>query len=349
MARFFDLEAEEWPDSEDLDSPLIHRRRYSDSDSDDNPLIRQPRFSDSDEDDCVPLRFKRPRLVKQHLQTEEEEIQGEDDNTSMESEAKEPNEHRTGNPKPNTVVTLTDPGLLDCPICFEPLTVPVFQCDQNGHLACSSCCTKIENKCPSCSCPIGSSRCWAIEKVVDSSTTSCQNNKYGCNTPLTYNKKNEHEKTCAYSPCCSCPYSGCKFVSSAKKLYHHYNNDHVDSAIEFVSDHKFLITLNKYDKFVVLREMDVGTLFILHNSVVRDDLGNVVSLSCIQPSFKEGFNYNLVVGHKESDSLKLRSVTQSIRSLQAYCRPPSFLLIPSEYFSLDSSGQLEMDVFIYRE
>ncbi|XP_040363642.1 putative E3 ubiquitin-protein ligase SINA-like 6 [Rosa chinensis] len=348
VSRFLDSEAEDSPDSEDLDSPLIHRRRFSDSDSDDNPLIRHPRFSDSDDDDCVPLRFKRPRLVKKHRQSEggeEEEIQGKNKDY-IDFEAKETNEHRTGYRNPNIVVTLSDPGLLDCPICFEPLTVPVFQCDGNGHLACSSCCAKIENKCPSCSCPIGSNRCSAIEKVVDSSTTSCRNKKYGCAASVTYHKKNEHERTCAYSPSCSCPYLGCEFVSSVMELYRHYSNNHGDSAIEFVSDNLFSISLRKYDKFVILRERDVGTLFILHNSV--DDLGNVVSLSCIQPIFKEGFIYKLVVRHRESDSLKLRSVTQSIRSLQAYPRPPSFLLIPREFFSLDSNcGHLEMDVHIY--
>ncbi|PRQ22774.1 putative aminoacyltransferase, E1 ubiquitin-activating enzyme [Rosa chinensis] len=99
----------------------------------------------------------------------------------------------------NIMITLTDPGLLDCPICCEPLTIPVFQCDQNGHTGGSLCCTKISNKCPSCSCPIGSNRCRAIEKVVESSTCPCRNIKYGCNIPVTYNKKNEHEKTCMFT------------------------------------------------------------------------------------------------------------------------------------------------------
>ncbi|KAH7845541.1 hypothetical protein Vadar_003322 [Vaccinium darrowii] len=58
---------------------------------------------------------------------------------------------------------LTDPDVLDCPICLEHLISPVFQCN-NGHVACSSCCIKLGNKCPSCSMPIGYNRCRAIEK-----------------------------------------------------------------------------------------------------------------------------------------------------------------------------------------
>ncbi|PQQ07984.1 putative E3 ubiquitin-protein ligase SINA-like 6 [Prunus yedoensis var. nudiflora] len=77
------------------------------------------------------------------------------------------------------VFTLADPEVLDCLICYEPLTIPVFQCE-NGHIACSSCCTKSKNKCPSCSMPIGYNRCRAIEKILESIRISCQNIKHGC-------------------------------------------------------------------------------------------------------------------------------------------------------------------------
>ncbi|KAI4331950.1 hypothetical protein L6164_016894 [Bauhinia variegata] len=60
-------------------------------------------------------------------------------------------------------VFLTEPEVLDCFICYEPLSIPVFQCE-NEHTACRSCCVKIGNKCPMCSMPIGYNRCRAIEK-----------------------------------------------------------------------------------------------------------------------------------------------------------------------------------------
>ncbi|CAL9223892.1 unnamed protein product [Arabidopsis halleri] len=63
--------------------------------------------------------------------------------------------------------------ILDCPVCCEPLTIPVFQCD-NGHLACSSCCPKLSNKCPACSLPIGNNRCVAMERVLESECTFSQ-------------------------------------------------------------------------------------------------------------------------------------------------------------------------------
>ncbi|RYR64351.1 E3 ubiquitin-protein ligase SINA-like 10 isoform X1 [Arachis hypogaea] len=76
-------------------------------------------------------------------------------------------------------VTIIDPDVLDCCICYEPLTSPVFQCE-NGHIACSNCCARLGNKCPMCSMPIGYNRCRAIEKVLESIKISCLNAKYGC-------------------------------------------------------------------------------------------------------------------------------------------------------------------------
>ncbi|GMH30613.1 LOW QUALITY PROTEIN: hypothetical protein Nepgr_032456 [Nepenthes gracilis] len=76
-------------------------------------------------------------------------------------------------------VILSDPDVLDCSICFEPLTIPVFQCE-NGHTACRSCCVKLKSKCPSCSEKIGHNRCRAIEKVIESVKIQCCYVNYGC-------------------------------------------------------------------------------------------------------------------------------------------------------------------------
>ncbi|PRQ41610.1 putative aminoacyltransferase, E1 ubiquitin-activating enzyme [Rosa chinensis] len=62
------------------------------------------------------------------------------------------------------VITLTEPEVLDCPICCQPLTIPIFQCDKNGHIVCSSCRGNIKDKCPSCACTFSSSRNLAMEK-----------------------------------------------------------------------------------------------------------------------------------------------------------------------------------------
>jgi hypothetical protein len=53
-----------------------------------------------------------------------------------------------------------------------------IQCE-NGHIACSSCCIKLSNKCPSCFWPIGYIRCRAIEKVLEVVKIPCQNSSMG--------------------------------------------------------------------------------------------------------------------------------------------------------------------------
>ncbi|XP_050366886.1 putative E3 ubiquitin-protein ligase SINA-like 6 [Argentina anserina] len=267
-------------------------------------------------------------------------------NAGNQEEGQSSNSTSTSREGSNSMIILTDAGLLDCPICSEPLKVPVYQCDQNGHIVCSLCCTKINKKCPFCTCPFGSNRCRAIEKIVELNITPCQNIKYGCSVPVAYNKKYEHEKVCVCSPC-SCPYAGCNFVSSSMEVYHHFSNDHLDSATSFQYDNNddglsFPITLNMDDYSLVVREKDSGTLFILYNRY--EALGNVVSLSCLQPSFMDDFIYVLIVSNKDS-SLKFRSVTESTPSLQMDgSSAKSFLLVPREFF--DSRGQVKIDVFI---
>nr|XP_048327861.1 E3 ubiquitin-protein ligase SINA-like 10 isoform X2 [Ziziphus jujuba var. spinosa] len=153
-------------------------------------------------------------------------------------------------------VKLTDPDVLDCSICYEPLAIPVFQCE-NGHVACSSCCGKIEHKCPSCSWPIGYNRCRAIEKVLEAVRISCSNTKYGCKELVRYSDKKSHESTCIHSPC-SCPHPGCNVVSSAGNLYQHFRCKHVDCAVRFQYNCTFNVALDANERFQILQEQDEG-------------------------------------------------------------------------------------------
>ncbi|KAL6213249.1 hypothetical protein ACLB2K_012696 [Fragaria x ananassa] len=78
------------------------------------------------------------------------EENGDDEDVHIEYEEERPNYEPISDEPIN--VTLNDPRAFDCPICFEPLTIPVFQCDDNGHIACCNCSSKI-NRCPSCCSP----------------------------------------------------------------------------------------------------------------------------------------------------------------------------------------------------
>ncbi|KAJ0087803.1 hypothetical protein Patl1_32981 [Pistacia atlantica] len=104
------------------------------------------------------------------------------------------------------------------------------QCE-NGHIACSSCCTKIRNKCPSCCLPIGYNCCRAIEKVLESIKIKCQNTKYGCKETTSFTKKLDHAKTCHHAPC-SYPMSDYNFVGSCTQLYKHFRDEHNVEEVE---------------------------------------------------------------------------------------------------------------------
>lgn len=78
--------------------------------------------------------------LRHKSQEEDEEIEDDDHMADKEPINNEPQVVHDGSD--NIVVALTNPQVFDCSICYEPLTIPVFQCDKNGYLACVSCCSK---------------------------------------------------------------------------------------------------------------------------------------------------------------------------------------------------------------
>ncbi|CAA7019545.1 unnamed protein product [Microthlaspi erraticum] len=94
--------------------------------------------------------------------------------------------------------TMSDLDLLECPVCCNALTAPIFQCD-NGHIACSSCCVNLRHKCPACTLPIGNYRCRIMERVVEAIIVPCPNAIHGCSEKFSYGKELVHEKQCGFS------------------------------------------------------------------------------------------------------------------------------------------------------
>lgn len=242
-------------------------------------------------------------------------------------------------------VTLTDPEVLDCPICYNPLTSPVFQCE-NGHIACSSCCNRLVNKCPTCSSKIGY-RNRAIEKVLEATKVKCKYAKYGCNEAMNYSKKRDHEKGCPYAPC-FCPLTDCHFIGSSSQLYQHFTNEHKNSAVQFLYNNCFGITVKATDQYHILQEEKDGILFILNNSKGDEHLGNAISITCIGPMGSGSFiPYDI----SASSMSGLYTVKFESSSTFGSCKQddkPStgFLVIPSYFFSSD--GQFKLDVRIFR-
>ncbi|KAK2378088.1 E3 ubiquitin-protein ligase SINA [Trifolium repens] len=173
---------------------------------------------------------------------------------------------------------ISNPKVLDCCSCFQPLSIPVYQCD-NGHIVCSTCGPKLRNKCHICSLFISSKCCKVIENLLMSVEISCSNAKYGCREKISYIGTRKHEKKCTYA-ICYCPISGCGFVSaSSKVLSNHFSHKHGDSQFKFSYDQSFIVSLKSNVETFALHEENDGKIFIFNNSTIV--LGNAVNICFI--------------------------------------------------------------------
>ncbi|CAL4951185.1 unnamed protein product [Urochloa decumbens] len=168
--------------------------------------------------------------------------------------------------------------ILDCPVCYHPLRPPIFQCAV-GHVVCSSCCTKLPDKCHSCCITTSYNRCHIIEHVVNSTKVSCLYGNLGCTAKIPYYEKEEHEKMCPHGPC-FCPETNCSFSGSTSMLHEHFASVHMWHCIR--------LSYNKAFRFRVAQgstilEGEDGHLFLVN--MVLEPIGGVISLFSIQPNF----------------------------------------------------------------
>ncbi|KAF2615721.1 hypothetical protein F2Q70_00008894 [Brassica cretica] len=239
---------------------------------------------------------------------------------------------------------MLDFSVLDCPICMEPLSIPIFQCD-NGHLACS-CCPKLKNKCPSCALPVGHSSCRAMETLLKSVFLPCQNAKYGCTETVAFGKEPTHEKDCTFAEYCCCPVRYCNYAGSYIDLYRHYvSSFHLYWQIfnEFCIGISCGIKMNISDKIFIQRATLERLLFAVQ--CFREPFGVYVTVSCIAPSIQEvgQFSYRLVYTVDGQTMTYKSSEMKKIREVSLQTPQDNYMLIPH---SLLRGEALEMRLWI---
>ncbi|KAI4367028.1 hypothetical protein MLD38_022812 [Melastoma candidum] len=254
---------------------------------------------------------------------EEEEEGGSGSNRLAVSSSKEE--------KGSLVVALTDPEALDCPICFEPLKAPVFQCE-NGHVACFTCSGKIKNICSFCSLPIGYIRCRVIERILQSTKLKCPNADQGCKRLFRYHEWHAHKRYCPFSPR-SCPIHNCGFVAPSKQLSRHFSEMHSSNLILFAFGICQAMELPLRSQIYILQEQDRGVLFILRNEVHM--LGNVMKIEFLAPPSERRYTYE-IVAKANVGSLKLESNAADKNSMDNNFEIP-FLVLPKH---VNISGEL---------
>ena len=92
--------------------------------------------------------------------------------------------------------------LLTCPICFEYLSVPTYEC-RKGHILCQECyksllrATKI---CPQCRCSLetGVLENDFINQMLSCFSSECSYKRNGCNLELNFANRRTHEESCIY-------------------------------------------------------------------------------------------------------------------------------------------------------
>lgn len=116
-----------------------------------------------------------------------------------------------------------------------------LQC-HNGHTLCSTCKTRVHNRCPTCRQELGDIRCLALEKVAESLELPCKYYNLGCPEIFPYYSKLKHESVCNFRPY-NCPYAGseCSHVGDIPFLVAHLRDDHkVDMHSGCTFNHRYV-------------------------------------------------------------------------------------------------------------
>lgn len=191
-------------------------------------------------------------------------------------------------------------GPLDCPVCYEPLEPPIYQCGV-GHLVCKSCCKRLK-KCPLCT-RTAFERCFGMERVVETVEVPCCFAKNGCTKKITYFNKKKHEKACRYGPC-FCPEPGCGFTGPAVALANHLITRHKWPFMKFKYFEQFSLSLQPGPR--VLHAPD-SNIFLMNLKPV-EPLGHAISLVCVQPEamdsrFGCSVAFSCFTGHHQLSTL----------------------------------------------
>lgn len=88
----------------------------------------------------------------------------------------------------------------DCPVCYNILIPPIFQC-YNGHIICFNCIEKIDT-CVECRMKLPRSpkiRNIALEKIMNNWHVDCSNKNEGCEVKVTLEWLKNHLEVCSFT------------------------------------------------------------------------------------------------------------------------------------------------------
>ncbi|KAF0918380.1 hypothetical protein E2562_023541 [Oryza meyeriana var. granulata] len=194
------------------------------------------------------------------------------------------------------VAVRIDAAVLHCPLCLLPLRPPIFQCGA-GHLACGGCHGKLTDvRCQACG---DGSATYAHNPALDAFACSakirCPNDKYGCDSYVTYCEVADHQRACPHAPC-SCPEPGCAFLGSPSALLDHLTGDHSWPAqeITYRAVHPLSVPASQRRRLLVVRG-DGGEVRVFVLAMGAHGATTTVSVSCVRANAVAGPQYTCKV------------------------------------------------------
>ncbi|KAL3283455.1 hypothetical protein HHI36_006599 [Cryptolaemus montrouzieri] len=114
----------------------------------------------------------------------------------------------------------------ECPVCMEYMFPPIHQCTM-GHTFCVTCFDKIR-RCPTCRCPKGVSRAYALERIHARVTFPCKYKLEGCNEKILGVNLNQHHEVCEFAnnPCPFANAMHCRWYGPKSEIIHHCRKVH---------------------------------------------------------------------------------------------------------------------------
>lgn len=192
-----------------------------------------------------------------------------------------------------------------------------LQC-HNGHTLCSTCKTRVHNRCPTCRQELGDIRCLALEKVAESLELPCKYYSLGCPEIFPYYSKLKHEAQCNFRPY-NCPYAGseCSVVGDIPFLVTHLRDDHkVDMHTGCTFNHRY-VKSNP-------REVENATWMLTVSSKVENDTFKMI-YGCqqelnrmkIEEERRIGILIKFPIGFKYDRNNFIYSIKQSAKRVEA--------------------------------
>ncbi|CAH1720280.1 unnamed protein product [Aphis gossypii] len=221
--------------------------------------------------------------------------------------------------------------LFECPVCFEHIIPPIFQC-LLGHLICNKCVLMCEN-CPTCRNPFNSKRNLYMEKVGYLVKFPCKNALTGCKQHMFVAQKEVHEQECCYRHY-QCFFTNCAWKGYYPELHSHMINNH-SNLILTGSEQSIDIMLPNNNQTYKWFLISHGEYFavIAHSTIPPRRVK--IQVNFIGPAVKaKQFKFSvLLIQHKEHNDMSQKITYE--RSTLPY----------SEIYEMSNNNGLKKDIF----